>query len=111
MTDHLVVLITVGSREEAETIAYTLLEERLAASANILPGCRSIYRWRGEIHRAQETFMIVKTRQEALARLTQRVLELHPYDEPAVIALPILSGSASYLDWITEQVQVDSGDS
>ena len=55
--------------------------------------------------------MIVKTRQEALARLTQRILELHPYDEPAVIALPVLSGSASYLHWITEQVQVDSGDS
>ena len=54
--------------------------------------------------------MIVKTRQEALPRLTQRVLELHPYDEPTVIALPILSGSASYLDWITEQVQVDSDD-
>ena len=111
MTEHLVVLISTGSVKEAETIAYTLLEERLAASTNILPGCRSIYRWRGEIHRAQETIMIVKTRQEVLARLTQRVLELHSYDEPAVLALSIQSGSDSYLDWVTEQVQVDSADS
>lgn len=104
MTEHLVVFITARSMQEAEMIAYTLVDERLAASANILPACRSIYRWRGQIHREHEAFLIVKTCQEAVARLTQRVLELHSYDEPAVIALPIVSGSAGYLDWLTDQI-------
>ena len=105
MSDHIVVFITTGSLKEAETIAYTLVEEKLAACVNIWPSVRSIFRWEGEVHKEHESFLMAKTHRNVLPHLTQRVLELHSYDTPQVIALPIEAGSSDYLQWIKDQVQ------
>jgi periplasmic divalent cation tolerance protein len=96
--------VTCPSLEEAETIARRLVEERLAACGNLLPGMRSVYRWQGSIHEAEETVLILKTSAALLPRLTQRVLELHSYTCPCVAALPVTGGNPAYLDWIAGEV-------
>lgn len=95
-----VVLITAGSEEEAERIATALVEEQLAACVNIVGPIRSIYRWEGKVQNERELLLIVKTRSAALARLQARVGEMHSYDTPEIIALPITTGSEKYLDWL-----------
>ncbi len=98
-----VVFVTVGKREEAETIANTLVEERIAACCNLVPSIRSIYRWKGEICRDEETLMIIKTRREHFETLRRRVTELHSYTVPEVIALPIIAGHEPYLAWVRDE--------
>lgn len=99
----LVVLITVPSKEVGEGIARELVEAKLAACVNILPPMRSIYSWQGEIHDDEELLLVVKTRTELFdSRLVQAVKALHPYEVPEIIALPVVSGSQAYLDWIRE---------
>lgn len=105
MAGHLVVLITTGSTEEAQRIAHALVEERLAACVNIVAPIQSIYRWRGEIQTDNEALLIVKTQAQALERLAKRVKQLHSYEVPEIIALPILAGAEDYLHWIDEQTQ------
>ena len=100
----LVVLVTAPTIEEAAQIGCALVEERLAASANLVPGMRSIYRWQEAIHDHAEVLLIIKTTAAALDRLTQRVVELHSYQTPAVVALPIVGGSTAYLHWLAMQV-------
>ena len=99
-----VVLITVPSEEVARSIARALVEERLAACVNILPGLTSIYRWQGEVAEDQEVLLIIKTTTFAFPRLKERVLALHPYTVPEIIALPIAEGHGAYLDWLRENV-------
>lgn len=105
MAGHLVVLITTGSTEEAQKIARALVEERLAACVNIVAPVQSVYRWQGEIQTDQEALLIVKTTTEAMEKLAKRVKQLHSYELPEVIALPILAGAEDYLRWIDEQTQ------
>ena len=81
------------------------MEERLAACVNLLPGVRSIYRWEGEVQDDGEVLLIVKTREDALPALTARVVALHPYDVPEVIALPVAGGSDAYLAWLRDGVE------
>ncbi|MBI5191033.1 MAG: divalent-cation tolerance protein CutA [Nitrospirae bacterium] len=100
--EKIVVLITAPSEEEAANIAYTLVAEKLAACANIVEGIRSIYSWQGEIHDEPECLMVVKTSAENFDALEARVKELHSYEVPEIIALPILKGSTEYLDWVWE---------
>jgi periplasmic divalent cation tolerance protein len=95
--------VTAGSREEALAIGRTVVEERLAACANVLDGMTSIYWWQGALQQAGEAVLILKTRTELLERLTARITELHSYDCPCVIALPIAAGNPSYLDWIARE--------
>ena len=95
----LVVLVTAPA-ESVEAMAEALVEERLAACANLLPGVRSIYRWEGSVERDEEVLMLLKTTRAAFEDLTERVLELHPYDTPEVIALPVAAGASGYLDWV-----------
>jgi len=95
-----VVLITVPDAESGKRIAETLVEERLAACANRLPGLLSTYRWQGKVEQAAEELLVVKTREELVEGLTARVRELHPYTVPEIIALPIVAGSQDYLNWI-----------
>jgi len=95
-----VVLITVPDAESGKRIAETLVEERLAACANRLPGLLSTYRWQGKVEQAAEELLVVKTREELVEGLTARVRELHPYTVPEIIALPIVAGSQYYLNWI-----------
>ncbi len=102
MTEYRVVLITCGGEEEADRIATALVEEHLAACANIVPKVTSVYRWKGEICRDSEVLLIVKACASTLRKLEERVKEIHSYEVAEVIALPILAGSKEYLDWMKD---------
>jgi periplasmic divalent cation tolerance protein len=95
-----VVFITVPNVECAETLARALVEERLAACVNVVPGIRSFYRWEGEVQNDPEVLLIAKTRADRCSALAARVDELHPYDLPEVLELPATGGSRAYLDWV-----------
>jgi periplasmic divalent cation tolerance protein len=95
-----VVLITCGSIAEARRIARSVVKKKLAACANIVPGVESIYRWKGNVDRAREVLMILKTSAARLPELEREVKRLHSYDVPEFIALPIAAGSKEYLRWI-----------
>jgi periplasmic divalent cation tolerance protein len=95
--------VTARSREEALTIGRTVVQERLAACANMLDGMTSIYWWRGALEQATEAVLILKTRAELVERLTARIRELHTYECPCVVALPIAAGNPDYLDWIARE--------
>lgn len=103
MTDARVILVTVPSREEGERIAETLVGESLAACVHVIGPIRSVYRWQGELCRDDEHLLLVKTSRERYGSLEARVLELHPYDVPEVISLPVEEGAASYLSWLRDQ--------
>ncbi len=103
-TEHVVVLITAPSHEEGEAIATMLVESKLAACVNILPEVHSIYSWRGDIHTDQEVILLAKSRAELFDdKLLPAVLELHSYEVPEVIAVPIIQGLKSYLAWVTDE--------
>ena len=95
-----VVLMTAGSAEEAERLAQALVGERLAACVNIVGPIRSIYRWKGQVSDDAEHLLIAKTKAELLPRLAQRVRELHSYEVPEVLALPLVYGWPPYLAWL-----------
>lgn len=103
-----VVLVSAPDMEVAERIARTVVEERLAACASLLPGMTSLYRWDGEVQRAGEVLLIVKTRRDAFEALRARIVALHPYEVPEVLHLPVLEGHPRYLDWIHEEVRAGS---
>ena len=105
MTDALVVLVTAPGAEEAARIARALVEERLAACGNVVPGLRSIYRWQGAVQEDAEALLILKTTRDRFEALRARVLALHPYEVPEVIALAVEAGSAAYLDWIAKETK------
>ncbi len=100
MTRAVVVLSTAGSQEEAERIATALVGERLAACVNLVAPLTSIYRWRGAVERAAEVLLVIKTRRALVQRLIARVAELHSYDVPEAIVLPIEAGARPYLAWL-----------
>ena len=105
MTDKLVVLVTCSSAAEARRIARAVVEARLAACVNILPGAViSIYRWKGKVETAKERMLLIKTSRKRLAKLREAVERLHSYDVPEFIALPISAGSRGYLNWIEENL-------
>ncbi|CAO3446207.1 Periplasmic divalent cation tolerance protein CutA [Azospirillum argentinense] len=95
--------ITAGSRDEARRIGRALVEERLAACANIFDGMTSIYRWQDAIEEATETVLIAKTRADLFDRLAARVRELHSYDVPCVVELRVGRGNLAYLDWLRDE--------
>ena len=100
---HIIVLITTPSRKVGEQIANNLLDKKLAACVNILAPIHSHYTWKGEINRDEEFLLIVKSRAEIFQdQLVPAVQKDHPYEVPEIIALPILMGSESYLEWISE---------
>ncbi|WP_353859183.1 divalent-cation tolerance protein CutA [Azospirillum formosense] len=94
--------ITAGSRDEARRIGRALVEERLAACANIFDGMTSIYRWQDAIEEAGETVLIAKTRAELFEPLAARVRELHSYEVPCVVELTVGRGNPGYLDWLRD---------
>lgn len=100
MTGALVVLVTAPTAERAAEMARTLVEERLAACGNVVPGIRSIYRWEGEVQDDEEVLLVLKTTRERFEALRERVLALHPYEVPEVLALPVEAGSEKYLAWL-----------
>ena len=103
MTDALVVLVTAPSTDEAARIARALVEERLAACSNVVPGVRSIYRWEGKVMDDAEALLLLKTTRARFAALRERVLALHPYTVPEVLALPVEAGSEEYLSWLVAE--------
>ena len=103
MDQSIVIYVSAGSEQEALTIARTLVEERLAACANLIPKIRSIYRWEGKICDESECYLIVKTRQGLFQSIQERIKALHSYDVPEIIALPIVEGLDSYLRWINDE--------
>ena len=96
----IVVFSTFPSEDKAVDIARTLVSEQLCACVNLVPPVRSIYRWQNEICDERETLAIIKTTRERFAALKQRLITLHPYEVPEVIALPVEAGHEPYLDWV-----------
>lgn len=101
MAEHVVVLVTVGNQEQADAIAHALVNEQLAACVNIIGPVRSIYRWEGQVQDDSELLLVIKTQAGLFARVAERVKELHTYQTPEIIALPITAGSEAYLAWLT----------
>ncbi len=93
---------TCPDEGSAVRIARALVEERLAACVNVLPGLRSIYRWQGAVEEAQEHLLLIKTSAPRLPALERAVRERHPYELPELVAVPITGGLAAYLDWVRE---------
>lgn len=107
-SNRIIVLITAPDQATARQIASHLVEKRLAACVNILPGVQSIFRWQGEVQNESELLMVVKTRRELLhTHLIPAVKALHPYQTPEIIALPVLDGALDYLEWIDQSTQAD----
>jgi periplasmic divalent cation tolerance protein len=102
--------ITCKDRQQARRIGLALLQERLAACFNLLGAVQSSYWWQGAICHAREVVLIAKTRRTLLPRLTRRVISLHSYEVPCVVALPILGGHAPYLSWLEAETRPGSGD-
>ena len=98
--ENIVVYITAPSEDAAAVIAHALVEQKLAACVNIVRDIRSIYSWQGKIEDDAEVLMIVKTQSKHFDALSEKVKELHSYDVPEIIALPILKGSDDYFKWI-----------
>jgi len=96
--------VTVSSGEEADAIAEAVVTERLAACANILPGARSIFQWEGTLRREEEVVLILKTTARQKEKLTARIRELHSYDCPCIVFLPIEGGNPDFLKWVGESV-------
>lgn len=105
MTDMIVVLSTCGSTEEAERIARVLVEARLAACVSILPQAHSVYRWQGAIESAAECLLIIKSRRELFDDLRGALEKAHSYEVPEVLALPVVDGSANYLNWLEGELR------
>ena len=106
MSEFVAVLIT-APEAEAQILARTLVERKLAACVNVLPGAHSIYRWNDEVQEADEAVLVVKTLRGAVAALNKALRELHSDDTPELIALPIEDGNPAYLTWIAQSVELD----
>ena len=98
-------LSAVGAPPDAQRIARALVEERLAACVNVVPGVVSVYRWKGVVEKEDELLLVIKTMAQQVDTLKTRLLELHPYELPEVVVIPIGGGHGAYLEWIAQQVQ------
>lgn len=100
-----VILTTWPADTDPAPMARALVEERLAACVNLLPSMESVYRWHGDVERATERQVIVKTTRSSVARLLARLGELHPYDVPETLVLAVSDGGAAYLRWMVESTE------
>jgi periplasmic divalent cation tolerance protein len=94
------IVLTTANAEEAGRLGRTLVEERLAACVSLVPGVESIYRWKGEVEKAAETLMVIKTEGDLLGALEARLHELHSYETPEFLVLKVEAGSHPYLEWL-----------
>jgi periplasmic divalent cation tolerance protein len=108
MSPHIAVLSTAGSIDSAQRIARHLVDRRLAACVNILPGVISIYRWKGAIQESAEWMLIMKTRRECFPALRDELKAVHEYEVPEIVALDITDGLPDYLDWIGQESGLNS---
>jgi periplasmic divalent cation tolerance protein len=109
MPDAMVVLTTLASADEAVALIRALLERRLIACGNILPGVRSIYRWEGKVADEREVIVLLKTRAVRIDALEMAFGELHPYKVPELLALPVSAGLHKYLEWIDDETSLTLG--
>ena len=102
MSDYVIVLTTLPIEADAAAIASSLVEERLAACVNVLPAMQSTYRWQGTVEREAERQIVIKTSGPRVAALWERLRDLHPYEVPEFVVIPIVDGNQAYLNWIGE---------
>ena len=100
--EFVLILVTTGSQEEGERIAQALVDLRLAACVNIIAGLRSIYRWKEKIWDEGELLLLIKTRTALFQQVEGKIKELHSYEVPEIVAVPIIRGSETYLNWLRE---------
>ena len=104
MTDKIVVFSACGSAEEARNLARRLVEARLAACVNVIPGVYSVFHWEGKVDEASEWMLVIKSTRARLAELQNELRKMHSYVVPEIVALPIVDGSADYLDWVDREL-------
>lgn len=104
MSEHCLVLSTVASAEDGERLAHALVERRVAACVNVLPGVTSFYRWEGKVQKDEERLLLIKTRADRFEDLRAALVDLHPYEVPEVIALDVARGHGPYLSWLDASV-------
>ena len=102
-TDVVTVLMTAPGAEVAETVVRGLLDERLVACGNVIPGAVSLYRWEGRVHRDEEVVVILKTLRRLVPRVLERAEELHPYDVPELLVQDVIDGSRAYVEWVGKE--------
>lgn len=105
MTDKIVVFTTCDSPEAAAGLARRLVEARVAACVNIVPGITSVYHWQGKIEEAGEWLLLIKSSRELFEDLQRELAAAHTYEVPEVLALPVIDGSAGYLDWLQRELK------
>lgn len=103
MSKAIVILVTTSSKDEAKKIGQTLVDEGLVACCNIIHTIESIFKWQGKLNIENEALMICKTREELFRTVENRIKQLHSYEVPEIISLPVVQGSKSYLDWIIKE--------
>jgi len=104
MTDKIIAFVTCESQQQAESIAETLVAEKLAACVNILPKMWSCYVWKGELNWSEEFQLLIKTTQGRFGQVRERVTAMHTYEVPEIVCVPIEDGAQNYLDWIATSV-------
>lgn len=107
--ENVVIFITTGTDEEAQEVAKALLNNRLAACVNIALKINSLFWWYDKLDSAQESLLIVKSKASLLHEIVRLVKEVHSYETPEIVALPIIGGNPDYLDWIGKEVKQDTG--
>ena len=105
LNQYILVLTTVPDLEVGQIIAEKVVEDRLAACVNLSPAAQSVYWWQGKISQEQEHILIIKTKKDHFPRLEEKIHQIHPYEVPELIALPILAGSKKYLEWIDRETR------
>jgi uncharacterized protein involved in tolerance to divalent cations len=103
--EFVMVFVTVPNEEFAGRLAYDLVAEKLAACVNVLPSVRSVYTWEGEICNEGELWCVIKTRRALFPAVRERVLELHPYQVPEIVAVPLVEGNDAYLAWLRDNTR------
>jgi periplasmic divalent cation tolerance protein len=109
INDYIQVFTTVEKREDADRMASNVVEKRVAACVQIVGPIHSTYRWKGKVEEAGEWLLLMKTRRDLFSSLEKEIKTIHPYEVPEIIALPIVAGSASYLDWIAAETKEQGG--
>jgi periplasmic divalent cation tolerance protein len=107
MNEHIQVFTTTENKDDAGKIARDLVEKRLVACAQVFGPIMSTYRWKGKIEEEEEWLCILKTRSKSYEELEKRIKSIHPYEEPEILALPVVKGSRGYLDWMDRQMKAD----
>ena len=105
MTDKIVVLSACDSEEQAAQVARALVDQRLAACVNIIPGARSIYRWKGQIEDTSEWLLVIKSRRDLMDGLRLAIGKIHAYEVPELLALPVVDGADNYIAWLDRELK------